>query len=149
MLVIRLRRTGKKNKPTYRIIVAEHTMPVNGKFTDDLGFYNPHTKQTSISKEKVEKWLGNGAKPSNTVAKILINEKIKHNSIVFVKKNKKSKKTAEEPKVKNAPQQEATEEVIAETENNTEATKTNPIVTDQPIAEEAQTEEVQTEEVTA
>lgn len=91
MLVIRLRRIGKKNKPTYRVVVAEHSYPINGKFTADLGFYNPHTKSIGLKVEDIKLWLTKGAKPSNTVARLLTGEKIKHPSIVFEKRNRKPK----------------------------------------------------------
>lgn len=91
MLVIRLRRIGKKNKPTYRVVVAEHSYPINGKFTADLGFYNPHTKSVGLKLEDVKLWLTKGAKPSNTVARILLGEKVKHPSIVFEKRHRKPK----------------------------------------------------------
>lgn len=91
MLVIRLRRIGKKNKPTYRVVVAEHSYPVNGKFTADLGFYNPHTKGIGLKVEDVKLWLSKGAKPSNTIARLLLAEKIKHPSVVFKKRNRKPK----------------------------------------------------------
>lgn len=111
MLVIRLRRVGKKNKPTYRVVVAEHTYPVNGKFTADLGFYNPHSKEVGINKEDIMTWLNKGAKPSNTIARILEKEKVKHNSVVVIKKKKQPKKSKEvtESTAKAAPTQEAPE----------------------------------------
>jgi small subunit ribosomal protein S16 len=96
MLTIRLRRIGKKNKPTYRLVAAEHSQPVNGKFIADLGYYNPHTKETGLKVEEIKRLLNNGAKPSNTAAKILEREKIKHSSIVVIKKSKKSKNAADE-----------------------------------------------------
>jgi len=91
MLVIRLRRIGKKKKPTYRLVVAERTMPVEGKFVEDVGYYNPHTKAAGLKKDEILDWLKKGAKPSNTVAKVLIKEKIKHDSVVVVKRHRKPK----------------------------------------------------------
>jgi len=123
MLVIRLRRTGKKNKPSYRIVVAEHSFPVNGRFTADLGFYNPHTKETGLKKDDVKAWLDKGAQPSNTVARILTNEKVKHSSVVVIKKNKKSKQTeADKAAPVAAPTSvaEAMEEAPAESETTPE-----------------------------
>ena len=96
MLVVRLKRIGKKNKPAYRIVVAEHSSAVNGPFVEDLGFYNPHTKTFSIDKEAVTGWMNKGAKPSNTVARLLEKEKVKHKSIVVIKYNKAPKKKVEE-----------------------------------------------------
>src|SRR3990167_5067090 len=48
MLKIRLRRRGKNKYATYRIVVAQHSAPIKGKFIADLGFYNPHSKEFSI-----------------------------------------------------------------------------------------------------
>lgn len=134
MLIIRLRRTGKKNKPTYRLVVAEHSFPVDGKFTADLGFYNPHTKEAGLKKDDVLTWLGKGAQPSNSVARILEREKIKHALVVVVKKNKKPKfKSEKEAKPtppaggQVAPAAEAPEaEVTAPAEESAEATDNPP-----------------------
>lgn len=116
MLVIRFRRIGKKKKPTYRIVVAEHTFPVNGKYTEDLGSYNPHTKATTLNKDKALVWLNKGATPSNSVAKLLKNEKVKHGLVVIVKRNKKSKQEQAETAAKTPVNQE-----VKETEPTTEA----------------------------
>ncbi|MEK7548444.1 MAG: 30S ribosomal protein S16 [Patescibacteria group bacterium] len=113
MLVIRLRRIGKKNKPSYRIVVAEHTNPVSGKVVADLGFYNPHTKKIGLLAEPAKEWLDKGAQPSNTVAKILTKEKVKHNLIVVKTKNRPAKKketvqpTKPSPKLAESTQDEA------------------------------------------
>ena len=100
MLIIRLRRIGKKNNPSYRVVVAEHSFPVNGKFTADLGFYNPHTKTVGLKLDEIKAWLDKGAQPSNTIARLLEKEKVKHKSVVVVKKNKQPKKTKEEKEKK-------------------------------------------------
>lgn len=120
MLVIRFRRIGKKNKPTYRLTVAEHTKPVNGSFVSDVGFYNPHTKVAGLKGDEILDWLKKGAKPSNSVAKLFKREKIKHASVVVIKKNKKAKteKKDEKPAVPVA-SAEKNEEVI-ETNESTE-----------------------------
>ncbi len=104
MLKIRLTRRGKKKQPVYRIVVAEHTMPVKGKFIEMLGFYNPRSKEIGLNKEKIEKWLKNGAKPSDTVAMLLKKNDIKV-SEEFQKakkyvKAKKGKKEKEEKPIK-------------------------------------------------
>lgn len=103
MLVIRLRRIGKKNKPTYRVVVAPSVNQVGGAFTEDLGFYNPHTKVVSLKQERVSDWLNKGAKPSNTVAKILTKEKIKHPSVVVIKRVRPPKKQLETATPKTEP----------------------------------------------
>jgi small subunit ribosomal protein S16 len=117
MLKIRFTRTGKKDEAHYRIVVAEHTAPVLGRFIEILGHYDPKTKKTVIKKERIEHWLKMGAKPSNTVAKLLQKEGLKHKSIViktFKKKPKAKKGDAKE--VKPAVQTPATEAKAPEVE---------------------------------
>ncbi len=151
MLVVRLKRIGKKNKPTYRIVVAEHSTAVNGSFVEDLGFYNPHTKTFSIDKDAVTGWMNKGAKPSNTVARLLEKEKIKHKSIVVIKYNKAPKKKVEEnPPAGGAPvaKPEAAEET-AETPVESETTEEAPVEIVEEVAttEEETPAEEKTEEV--
>lgn len=73
MLVIRLQRTGRKNTPAYRIVVAEKARPVKGKFQEILGHYLPSraTPVFAVHRERVTYWVGKGARPSNTVARLL------------------------------------------------------------------------------
>lgn len=68
-LKIRLRRMGMKKAPFYRFVVAEATSPRDGRFVEELGYYNP-TKNPAIvqiDEEAALKWLGNGATPTETV----------------------------------------------------------------------------------
>lgn len=139
MLVIRLRRVGKKNKPSYRIVVAEHSFPIDGRFVADLGFYNPHTKTAGIKKDEAIDWMKKGAKPSNTISKILEKEKVKHSSVVVEKKNKKPKAKSAEPKATAAaPVAETSVEEGAEAVAETTPEET-PVV--EATAEETPTEE--------
>jgi len=138
MLVIRLRRIGKKSQPTYRIVVAEHTAAVQGSFVADLGFYNPHVKQISIKKDEATDWMNKGAKPSNTVAKLLENEKIKHKSVVVTKFKKAPKKVEE----KAAPVAKvAVEEVVADEAAEAPTEASEPTATEEKPAEETVVEE--------
>ncbi len=70
---IRLRRMGAKKAPDYRIIVADSRSPRDGKFIEEVGYYNPMTNPADIKleEEKVQKWLENGAQPTETVKSIL------------------------------------------------------------------------------
>ncbi len=70
---IRLRRMGKKKAPFYRVLVADARSPRDGRFIDDLGYYDPNQEPSviKIDTEKAKKWLADGAKPSETVAKLL------------------------------------------------------------------------------
>lgn len=69
---IRLRRMGAKKSPFYRIVVADSRSPRNGRFIDEIGFYNPLTEPNTIKvdDEKAIKWLNNGAKPTDTVERL-------------------------------------------------------------------------------
>ena len=70
---IRLRRMGAKKAPFYRIVVADSRYPRDGRFIEELGFYDP-TKEPSVVKidaEKAKKWIANGAQPTDTVRAIL------------------------------------------------------------------------------
>jgi len=72
MVKIRLKRMGQKKVPFYRIVVADSKSPRDGRFIDEIGYYDP-TQNPSIFKvneEAAKKWLENGAKPTDTVAKI-------------------------------------------------------------------------------
>ena len=70
---IRLRRMGKKKAPFYRIIVADSRSPRDGRFIEEVGYYNPMTNpaEIKVDAEKAQKWLDNGAQPTETVKSIL------------------------------------------------------------------------------
>lgn len=76
MLSIRLTRTGKKKRPSYRFIVQDSRRDPWGKALEILGHRDPRTKETVINKERTEYWLGEGAQPSDSVWNILVDEKI-------------------------------------------------------------------------
>ena len=70
---IRLRRMGAKKAPFYRIVVADSRYPRDGRFIEEIGYYDP-TKEPSVIKidaEKAKKWIANGAQPTETVRAIL------------------------------------------------------------------------------
>ncbi len=72
MLAIRMQRKGRAHYPTYRIVVQESQRhPLSGRIVAEVGNYNPATKETTLDKEAVEKYLKNGAQPSSRVAFIL------------------------------------------------------------------------------
>ncbi|BCX16233.1 MAG: 30S ribosomal protein S16 [Candidatus Parcubacteria bacterium] len=72
MLKIKLRPVGKKKQISFRVVVAEARSKLQGKFIDDLGWYNPHIDKFSLNQEKVKKWLSQGAQPTETVHNILV-----------------------------------------------------------------------------
>lgn len=72
MLAIRLSRTGRRNLANYRIVVAEKSAPVKGKFLEVIGHYNPIStpKQFVAKTDRIEYWISKGAKPSPTLASL-------------------------------------------------------------------------------
>ena len=70
---MRLRRMGAKKAPFYRVIVADSRSPRDGRFIDEIGYYNPLTNpaEIKIDAEKAKQWLGNGAQPTETVKSLL------------------------------------------------------------------------------
>ena len=73
MLRIRLRRVGAKKKPSYRLVVADIRAPRDGAFVDIIGHYDPMTDPETIviKEEKALQWLRQGAKPTDTTARLL------------------------------------------------------------------------------
>ena len=73
MVKIRLQRQGKKRAPFYHIVVADSRSPRDGKIIEQLGTYDPMTEPATIKldKEKVEQWIKNGAKPTDTVKALI------------------------------------------------------------------------------
>ena len=71
MVKIRLTRTGKTHSPAYRIIVADQRSPRDGRFIEEIGHYNPKSKELSVNAEAAKKWLANGAQPTETVKALL------------------------------------------------------------------------------
>lgn len=70
---IRLKRMGAKKRPFYRIVVADSRFPRDGRFIEEIGYYNPlvNPVDCKIDDEKAKKWIGNGAQPTDTVRALL------------------------------------------------------------------------------
>lgn len=73
MVKIRLQRAGAKKAPYYHIVVADSRSPRDGRIVEQIGSYDPMTNPATIKldKEKVEKWIKNGAKPTDTVKALI------------------------------------------------------------------------------
>ena len=73
MVKIRLKRMGMKKAPSYRVVVADERMPRDGRFIEEIGYYNPMTNpaEVKIDAEKAQKWIANGAQPTDTVKVLL------------------------------------------------------------------------------
>ncbi len=71
MLKLRLKRVRKKRSPSYRLVIMENTIRRDGRPIDELGYYNPLTKQYKFDTEKIKKWLSYGVRPTETVMSLL------------------------------------------------------------------------------
>ena len=73
MVKIRLKRMGMKKKPFYRVVVADERASRDGRFIDELGYYNPvsNPAEVKIDAEKAQQWIKNGAQPTDTVRALL------------------------------------------------------------------------------
>lgn len=100
MLKIRLTRKGKRNKAFFRLVVAEHTAPIKGRFLEALGFLNPHTKEKNLKADRIKYWLEKGAQCSDTVHNLLVKEGIVKGPkrAVKIRKKEKIEENKEEPK---------------------------------------------------
>ena len=103
MLVIRLRRTGRSKQATYDIVVAEKARAVKGKFLEKVGSYNPSVtpKEFKYDVDRIKKWVGSGATPSDTLASLL-----KKNGVTGMEKFIETRKKEVETKGKAAPSTE-------------------------------------------
>lgn len=99
---IRLRRTGPKGQPSYRVVVADIRSPRDGRFLENVGHYNPRTAPPTveIDDERVRYWLGKGAQPSDAVARLLEKKgliaarKLRYNTPKAAEKAEKAEKPA-------------------------------------------------------
>ena len=122
MLAIRLQRVGRKGYPVYRVAVQEaQRHPSSGRVVAYVGTYNPHTKEATVQKEAVQKYLDNGAQPTPRVVKLLADAGVKLPSWVKTPANNKQKTIRNAEKLrKNQPKEEVVEEVAETTEEAAE-----------------------------
>jgi len=90
MLVLKLRRIGKKHQPAYRLVVTEKRSKLSGKYLADLGWYNPLSKQFNFDKEGILGWFKNGAQKTDTVHNLLVKAGIIEGSKIAIKMPKKA-----------------------------------------------------------
>ena len=108
MLIIRLKRVGRKNHPYYRMVVAEKSRAVGGKFIEILGSIDPHIKTRTLKKERILHCLSNGAQVSDTVYNLLTKEKILTGRSRRIRIRKKKNKGDKATESQNATAQDAT-----------------------------------------
>lgn len=139
MLAIRLQRTGRKGYAQYRVIVQDsHRSPTSGRVIAYLGSYDPHAKTVSLKKDQAQKFLDNGAQPSERVAGLLKSEGVKLPKwVTFSEPKERSTRNAEKLR-KNQPEKpEVKEEAPAESTD------------DKPVEAEAVAEEPSKDEAAA
>ena len=121
MLKLRLSRGGTKKRPVYKVVVADSRLPRDGRFIEKVGFFNPllpkdKKERVGLEAERIKYWLGQGAKPTTRVARILgENDLIPmpangNNPNKAVPKKERNKKEEEAPKADAAPAAEAPKE---------------------------------------
>ena len=122
MVKLRLKRLGAKKNPVYRIIVINSTTKRSGAPIEELGFYNPKTKEMKLNKESAIAWIKKGAHPTPTVSYLINNAddegKLIYNKKEEVKLSKKAQAKLEEEKKAQA---EAAEAAAASGEENAES----------------------------
>jgi len=143
MLKIRLQRIGRKNDPSYRVVVVESTQgPKSGKFIENIGTYNPKGDAVAVNGERAKYWMGVGAQVSGTVHNILVKEKVIDGKKINVLP-KKTPIVSEEETKEEVPQEVATEGVEEASEQGGEEVVEEKVETS---AEETPKEEVSGEE---
>ena len=96
MLAIRLSRKGKKKQPLYRIIVNEKAKDPWGNYLENLGFYDPRTKELNLKADRIKYWLSQGAQPSDTLWNMFIDKGLvegKKRTVTKISKNRLAKIT--------------------------------------------------------
>ena len=137
MLVIRFFRVGKKNQPSFKIVVTDKRKPPrSGRFVEEVGFYNPLTKEKVLREERIKYWLSKGAKPSDTVYNLLIKEKIIEGKKIPL--HKKSKKVEKEAPAPETPVSEIPKEGVQKEEKELERKEESKEVSETPKEEKTE-----------
>ena len=72
MLAIKLKRIGKKHQPSFRVVIAEKRSKATGRYVEDIGWFNPRSKEFKINNKRVDYWVKSGAQPTDTVHNLLV-----------------------------------------------------------------------------
>jgi len=98
MLVIRLFRIGRKNRPAYKIVVTQKTKSSKGgRFVAEVGSWDPLTKKRILKKEEIKSWISKGAQPSATIYNMLVDEKVVEGKKMAIPIKKSKKKIEAKP----------------------------------------------------
>ena len=115
MLVIKFSRKGRKKQPFFRIIVLEKSKDPWGDFLEDLGYYNPLTKEKSLNAERIKYWISQGAQSTKSIHNLLVeNNIIKGRKVKVVKMSTKRKAKKQDKPVKEDKKQEESKETKEE-----------------------------------
>jgi len=156
MLKIRMSRGGAKKRPFYKIVVADSRRPRDGKFIEKVGFFNPllpkdKTERLSLDIERIKYWLGQGAQPSERIARFLGEAKLipmpkqRNNPIKALPKKKAQEKLKKAEDAKKAAEAAAAQPAPAEVAPaETAPVEVAPAET-APVAESAPVEEIKEE----
>ncbi len=147
MVRIRFFRVGRKKKPFYKIVVTDKSnAPSGGRFIEEIGYYDPSTKESEVNKERVLYWIGQGASPSDTMHNFLIKKEIIRGKKVGVhstsKKEQPSEKVPEEETkpVEEKPAEEVKEETTTPEEKKAEPQEESVPAETEPVEEEKKEE---------
>jgi small subunit ribosomal protein S16 len=152
MLRIRFFRKGRKKQPFFKIVVTDkNNPPSSGRFVEEVGFYNPHTKECKIEGEKITYWMEKGAQPSDVVWNLLIKEgliKGEKRNVVSLTNKRKAKIEEKQKKDKETVGKEVEEMVEVTKESVTEESapveeKKEEVVEEEPVKEEVTEEKVE------
>jgi small subunit ribosomal protein S16 len=144
MLKIRLTRKGKKNKAFFRLVVAEHTSPIKGKFIEVLGFLNPHTKEKGLKEDRIKYWIGKGAQCSDSAHNFLVSNGVVKGPKKAVKMKKKpasAEASAVNPEETKAEEVKGAEKPVEEAKTESAATEAKETAPEKKIEEKAESTE--------
>jgi small subunit ribosomal protein S16 len=146
---IRLTRGGAKKRPYYRIVVANSRDPRDGRFIEQVGTYNPmlpsdHSDRVRLKTDRIQKWLGDGAQPSDRVARFLADAGLMERRAIPTQTKKNLPKAKAQERLR-----EAAEAAKAAEEAAAEEAPAEEVVAEEAPAEEAPAEEVVAEQAPA
>jgi small subunit ribosomal protein S16 len=119
MLMIKLSKVGKINKKLFRLIILEKARDPFGRVLENLGSYNPYTKELQSKDERIKYWLGKGAKMTATVNNLLVGKNIiTGEKVIASKPGKKNKKRLEQIKAKKEKETEKSDDSKEESTEN-------------------------------
>jgi small subunit ribosomal protein S16 len=151
---IRLTRGGAKKRPYYRIVVANSRDPRDGRFIEQVGTYNPmlpsdHSDRVRLKTDRIQKWLGDGAQPSDRVARFLADAGLMERRAIPTQTKKNLPKAKAQERLREAAEAAKAAEEAAAEEAPAEEVVAEEAPAEEVVAEEASAEEVVAEEVVA